>query len=58
KIQAFRSAHFGQGRGRILIGGGLHCVGNEVHIDSCLSSGWYVVSRYCDHQYDVGVSCP
>ncbi|CAC5390291.1 DMBT1 [Mytilus coruscus] len=57
KIQAFQNAYFGRGTGPILLDG-LNCVGHEVHLDSCISGGWYSVSSYCGHQYDVGVSCP
>ncbi|XP_038051810.1 deleted in malignant brain tumors 1 protein-like [Patiria miniata] len=52
--QAWRSAHFGQGSGPILLGN-IACNGNESSIDQCDHSGW--LPNACSHGDDAGVTC-
>ncbi|VDI69553.1 deleted in malignant brain tumors 1 protein, partial [Mytilus galloprovincialis] len=53
-IQAFSNAHFGHGNGSSMLYN-VHCSGNEDHLDSCGSNGWF--SSTCTHDNDAGVAC-
>ncbi|XP_071804824.1 scavenger receptor cysteine-rich domain-containing protein DMBT1-like [Asterias amurensis] len=51
---ATQSWKFGKGTGPILLSG-VSCHGDELSIDQCDHSGWFV--HTCNHQLDIGVSC-
>ena len=51
---AYKSAHYGQGSGQILLDS-VHCSGSESSLFSCKHRG--VGNHYCDHNEDASVRC-
>lgn len=50
----WNSAHFGQGKGRILMDN-VDCLGNETDIATCEFNGWGQTN--CNHGEDASVQC-
>lgn len=52
--KAWSQAHFGEGKGQILLDE-VQCTGNELSIEECQRSSWG--EHNCGHKEDAGVSC-
>jgi len=53
-VEAYRSAHYGQGTGSIWLSR-LSCIGNESSLNEC--SQFSVGTKNCTHSDDAGVYC-